>query len=929
MTVRPLISVLVGVWSAAAWGYWAPNHVDLNTQVFTAGKPWREGFIRGSRTVLHPDDYLMQCLYINDPEKTQVKGVQLFSKGNTIATDTPDDAPTVEMTLQEWNAQGGLWEDGFRDMKGAMKWGGRRAVNHFHDPLTGEGGYTGITAADDASGLPFIDLLRKGISVTRWVMNGTSGGSSNGANFWGWPTVGRSFHTAFLSRDPVRRRSALAAAFRSLGQVQHLVEDNTVPDHARDLPHPGDGWEEHMARSRKDMFGSFKKPWVEFPVKLIDTGGLRALWDRDVYSGAPEVTWSSTDPAGLDEFVNANFLAWNRLIKVADVPIPPYDFTTIPDELGQGFKRGWRIAPGMIGVPTLIPGLVVRLNSVEYPWPKLANLSNHHYSSQPGSLPVSPIATDLFVQPGKALDYPSWAQYEDPLMARAHGYAQSVLSLALQPARAELITGADGDPLKLGVRLWNLWPASGPHSITWHVDAVQVVGIHPLEGARPPLKEEPIYVIAPSFGKGFDVPPGQQVDTQLVTVTWPERAAFEADSHLAVLVSAHLGEGDHRTPLQFSVVIPNGIVLVKQTAGFDTTAPLINATGNCSTSSCSNRVENGSYRNPIFQRVTGKFEMLPAQVDILGNPADTRLKAIMAEDTRISEVMLFSYPRIAARQDFKPVLAVKSQLALTGSHLKQIGPGHWVREAGTKDEVDEAVTFEAQLDLRDFYVPDMGVPLLDAVRASGSLFLGVFTTAGAFYLQRLIVWPIRSNLAPTITNSCDFSIPREENLSEDRTLCSESFSGTPCTNATYKMTRVQTIDADNGAPQTQIPTANFIELSIATGFASTDVRPISLAGKPVNLTGDAKLPLDCDTTAFVMVYPGGNGDVFCSPFGPIGLALHAAENTSGAGRCPTAANLNRPRIATYHRFFFPGTASWFEEVFGIKPQPPEWSFELQ
>ena len=46
-------------------------------------------------------------------------------------------------------------------------------------------------------------------------------------------------------------------------------------------------------------------------------------------------------------------------------------------------------------------------------------------------------------------------------MERAHGYAQSVLSLGLQPARAEVLPHSSGDVLRLDLRLWNLWPTCG------------------------------------------------------------------------------------------------------------------------------------------------------------------------------------------------------------------------------------------------------------------------------------------------------------------------------------------------------------------------------------------------------------------------------------------------------------------------------------
>lgn len=116
-----------------------------------------------------PGQYLYGVKY-SGPNKHPIPGL-----------DLPTDEPNERLGILDWNKRGGFWEDGFNDMGEATVWGGRRAVNHFHDPLTGSGGYTGVTAANRDATTRYLNLARAGISVTEWVMNGQSGGE--GARF--------------------------------------------------------------------------------------------------------------------------------------------------------------------------------------------------------------------------------------------------------------------------------------------------------------------------------------------------------------------------------------------------------------------------------------------------------------------------------------------------------------------------------------------------------------------------------------------------------------------------------------------------------------------------------------------------------------------------------------------------------------------------
>lgn len=302
-------------------GFWAPNHENINLQILREGTPWGDSIMRSAMPIRTFDEYLSRVLYIStdplprrdipetpgarggDPcehAKRTLHGVA-FDNGNagaTIGNDKPTDAPNLALTPGCWVARGGLWEDGFMNMDEGVLWGGRRAVNHFHDPLsTKGGGYTGILNENRLESVPYLNMARHGISVTEWVMNGHSGGD-DGFNAWGYPSIGAGLHRAFTERDLEKRESGMAAAFRAIGQMMHLISDNTVPDHARDLPHPGYGFEEYMREKRPALFGgSPVNSWIVFPVRTLSADGIRGFWDRDVFATGPEGTLSGVTRA--------------------------------------------------------------------------------------------------------------------------------------------------------------------------------------------------------------------------------------------------------------------------------------------------------------------------------------------------------------------------------------------------------------------------------------------------------------------------------------------------------------------------------------------------------------------------------------------------------------------------------------------------------
>jgi len=319
--------------STPALAYWAPNHVELNKQILEEAHPWGEaGFTFNGRPVKTVDDYLKNVIYLSHGIQEFTWGVPFNELDSERGKDLPGDFPTQQRTLASWASEAGRWEDGFVDLRDGMKWAGLRAVNHFHDPLSSGGGYTGpgLIKSTAASGLPFGDVLRSGISATQWVFNGSSGGA---ANAWGYPTMLDSILRAYTEEEPKRREAGFGKAFRSLGQIAHLIADNTVPDHVRNLAHPGRGFEEHMAdlnAKGTKVFRHFpREDWKTFPLTSIESQGLRALWDRDLYSTNSSSAVSG-DGQGVSEYVNSNFFGYSVAGGVY--------FTSIPNQPGEGYR---------------------------------------------------------------------------------------------------------------------------------------------------------------------------------------------------------------------------------------------------------------------------------------------------------------------------------------------------------------------------------------------------------------------------------------------------------------------------------------------------------------------------------------------------------------------------------------------------------------
>lgn len=115
-----------------------------------------------------------------------------------------------------------------------------RSVNHFHNPLEDDikdAGFSGIWGTGFCSGE----------SSILWSQE-PSGEQSPGGHY-SWHDVRDYFYTALTATDNITRESNFAETFRGLGQLLHLIEDLSDPEHARDDGHYFPAYEEWAANT--------------------------------------------------------------------------------------------------------------------------------------------------------------------------------------------------------------------------------------------------------------------------------------------------------------------------------------------------------------------------------------------------------------------------------------------------------------------------------------------------------------------------------------------------------------------------------------------------------------------------------------------------------------------------------------------------------
>lgn len=175
--------------------------------------------------------------------------------------------------------------DGSRFEDGETLSEAKRPRNHFYNPLTN-------------SGLSDTFL---GISAVDWAF-------SDSGNEWSWSKARSYYDQALTAQTEIERNDHFAKMFRSLGQVVHLIQDASVPEHVRNDMH---------LFSAIPVLGAFAyEPWILGHVNPLSFSTttfslpanfpLRSFWDTDTYVDSSLQQGPFT---GLSEYTNYNYFS--------------------------------------------------------------------------------------------------------------------------------------------------------------------------------------------------------------------------------------------------------------------------------------------------------------------------------------------------------------------------------------------------------------------------------------------------------------------------------------------------------------------------------------------------------------------------------------------------------------------------------------------
>ena len=275
--------------------------------------------------------------------------------------DTPS-GDSISMAPDFWIIQRSIREDD-RD----KDYGGGRSLNHFNDP------YYPRPLDNDPSEL-FSPSL--GLMSFHWASVSNCSGlsvplvSSYTWNQWSWPKTRDHQLNGLTNQTLIQRNQELVLHYRSLGNVVHLLEDLTSPQHVRDEQHyeePPDLWPANKNYSPFEHFGLKYCKQLAFPTGMLDWRGagfckMQDFWDRGFYrqpsSGSapsPQPLIDSVNPSlpgrklGLTVFTNGNFIGDRHTYGELVAPRSQYCYP-LPS-LIQG--TDWTILTG--NLPALLP----------------------------------------------------------------------------------------------------------------------------------------------------------------------------------------------------------------------------------------------------------------------------------------------------------------------------------------------------------------------------------------------------------------------------------------------------------------------------------------------------------------------------------------------------------------------------------------------
>jgi hypothetical protein len=292
----------------------------------------------------------------------------------------------------QWFRDGGLFED--RPPEYLIPY--RRSRNHFHNPLLplNQAYYTDTLAFCNAADNIFAISGHCPESAILWAQGPQNsdtvlGFDLNPGGDWSWKKTRENYFTALTSKVQSDRDTMFANTFRGLGQLMHLIEDMSVPEHTRNAYHATYAYEEWVRDNQNVLTQAFSNPVFFDMATLITTPSefgadapvpIANLFDTNQYDGTnPQITTqyltainTPTGPArsdviGLSEYTNANYVSKTTLFAAAfpfpaqsSVIVDPDTYKVVNPLSGQKKSRPYyaKIADGetgylLAGVPFL------------------------------------------------------------------------------------------------------------------------------------------------------------------------------------------------------------------------------------------------------------------------------------------------------------------------------------------------------------------------------------------------------------------------------------------------------------------------------------------------------------------------------------------------------------------------------------------------
>lgn len=210
----------------------------------------------------------------------------------------------------EWLRDGGEYED-----VPAWYLPYLRSVNHFHNPITKQG-FSGIWGTG----------ILSGESSLLWAQKPK--GMQSPGGYYSWHDVRDYYYKALTFNIKTERDTFFAQTFRGLGQLMHLVQDLSVPAHARNDGH-GPCWlsynYECWVEAHSEMISASTSTFFDLSVlgqpNPLASVPIANLFDTNKYNGTnPEITISKN--IGLSEYTNTNFASDDTIFK--NFPYPKY-----------------------------------------------------------------------------------------------------------------------------------------------------------------------------------------------------------------------------------------------------------------------------------------------------------------------------------------------------------------------------------------------------------------------------------------------------------------------------------------------------------------------------------------------------------------------------------------------------------------------------